>query len=1151
MKKYYFLISIFFFSFLIFVSYNQEERLIVDSKLEYSDEFEKYFRDITYNETGSNYYPGYKQVELDKMLARLSGPTLSASSDQDNPNFGSSAAAVATFTERGPGNVSGRTRGLIVDAADASGKTFYAASPGGGIWKGIHSGAGATEKVSWTNLTSGLPNINFNSLAQSQSNTDIIYAGSGESHIGGSGGWGDGIFKSTDGGSSWTNVSKKSGGKVISDFGTVHRIIVDPTNPDIVVITAGHNYYCNTYIYKTSNGGTSWTKVHNFNSCHTYTQIVAAPSDFNTQYAVSKGKPLLKSTDAGDTWVATTPFGISGSYGRYEIAVSHTDPNKVYAGIRTSANGPSYLYRTLDGGSSWTHIQENGTSGDPRYSTDFWLDKQGYYDNCIALNPLNDDVVYVGGIDLFKFTVLADNTKNSVHLTDVYEDVGSDGISQKNGYVHPDQHTITTVSDGGGKFRLVVGNDGGLAISNSSSDPGVNEGDWIATKYKWAYTNVPYLPTDVGYRSTQFYGADKVVGRKQYLGGTQDNGTYLSPKDSVAKETTPHARVWGGDGFEVITHWENKDSMMTGSQYNGFARMTNGQWFSSIGQNTKGNTIAPFITRLSTSYQDPDVVYAVHKDSGVWRSKDFGGDRFKLIEILNPSPNKYYSRSDVEVSIANPRFVWAGGAITSDYNLFLSKDWGKTFNPITKPAGVSSSISGIYSHPTEDSTVYILFSRPKKSKVLESKDLGATWTDITGFPANFTEGTSTAGFPDVETHSLVVMPHDPDVIWVGTNIGIVETTDRGASWNIIPYATSNFPHVTVWDMKIKDQGEIVLATHGRGIWTATVPDLVNWEPKENLISLSVDTVNIVEGQDAKLTITAEKDVSPNGPITVNLSVTGTVSAPEYTLGGPSYTILDSANKSRNIIITTTDDNDVESDETIIVDISTVVNGKESGTQQVTITVKDNDGANTPPVVSLSIDNTSIIEDSGVSTITATLDKAPNSGDVVVALKEFGAGGTAVAADYTLSSKTITISSGTTGTVTVTAVQDSDDEDDETVVISIDSVNNATLSSDTTVTITITDDDTVTGIEDQGSGGSISIYPNPTSGIFKIRFNDTWKGNVDLRVLDIFGRSQYLRNIDNSSGQVEHQVDISNKSDGIFVIELTKDDKKAIKKVVKQ
>ena len=83
--------------------------------------------------------------------------------------------------------------------------------------------------------------------------------------------------------------------------------------------------------------------------------------------------------------------------------------------------------------------------------------------------------------------------------------------------------------------------------------------------------------------------------------------------------------------------------------------------------------------------------------------------------------------------------------------------------------------------------------------------------------------------------------------------------------------------------------------------------------------------------------------------------------------------------------------------------------------------------------------------------------------------------------------------------------------------------------------------------DKGFG----IYPNPSSGIFNVRFNDTWKGNVDLRVLDIFGRSQYQRNIDNSSGQVEHQVDISNKSDGIFVIELVMDNKKVIKKVVKQ
>jgi len=1154
-----FFVILFFFSFLlvVFIFQNKEEKLFLEPKSQYSDEFEKYFRDITYNEKGPNYYPGYKQIELNKMLDRLNDTRLSASNDQGDGDmsFGASAAAAATFNERGPGNVSGRTRAVVVDAADTAGKTFFVASPGGGIWKGINSGSGGDEKVTWTNLTPQLANINFNSLAQSQSNTAVLYAGTGESMIGGSGGWGSGMFKSTDAGATWTNVSPTSGGVVIDNFGTVTRIIVDPTDPDIVVATTGNNYYCNTYIYKSTNGGTSWSKVRSSSGCDAHTQIVAAPSNFNIQYAVTHKRNLLKSEDAGDTWLelpdvgAPSAFGIdpSISYGRYEIAVSPTDPAKVYAGIRTSSAGPSYLYRTLDGGTTWTHIPENSGSGDARYEPDFWLDKQGYYDNCITINPYDDNIVYVGGIDIFKFTILSDTTKNSVHLTDVYEDVGSDGISKKNGYVHPDQHTLTTVSDGGGKFRIILGNDGGFAYTNSDADPGINEGDWRATKYKWAFNEVPYAPTDIGYNTTQFYGADKIKGRQQYIGGTQDNGSYLSPKDSTAKATTPHARVWAGDGFEVVAHWKNKDSMMTGSQYNGLARSLNGgSSFSYIGSTTSGDDKAPFVTRLSTSYQDPDVVYAVHKTDGIWRSTDFGAN-FNLISIPDASPNEYYNR-DIEVSQANPRFVWTGYGFTSTRNIFLSKDWGQTFSPVTKPTGFDASTSGIYSHPTEDSTVYILFSKPGKTKVLESKDLGATWTDISGFPASFATGTSSSGFPNVETHSLAVMPFDSDVIWVGTNIGIVETTDRGASWNIVPYATTNFPYVTVWDMKVKDQGEIVLATHGRGIWTATIPDLINWEPKHNHVTLSVDTVSIAEAAGvATITATLQRDVSPVNPVTVSLVVSGTAAASDYTLSSNSITI--SSGKTGTVTLTAVQDSEEESNETVIVDVGVVVNGKESGTQQVTVTIVDDDGAAAPPLVTIVADPVEIAEAAGVSTITATLNKAPNSGDVVISLS---VGGTAAASDYTLSSTTITIASGTTGTATITAVQDTEDESNETVVVDISSVTNGTESGTQQVTVTITDDDeTVAGIEDLMSGKAISIYPNPSSGIFTIKFNDTWKGDVDLRVLDIFGRAQYLRRIDNSSGQAEHEVDISNKTDGLFFVELSQDDKRVIRKIFKK
>ena len=584
--------------------------------------------------------------------------------------------------------------------------------------------------------------------------------------------------------------------------------------------------------------------------------------------------------------------------------------------------------------------------------------------------------------------------------------------------------------------------------------------------------------------------------------------------------------------------------MMGGYQYNGLYRSLNGgtnwTYIGTTWSPHNGTGGGPFISRITGSYQDSDVAYAIGND-GIYKTKDFGANW----QLKIPPDIGGWSPGDVEVSMSNPRFVWASGLITATGNLYVSKDWGNTFQAITnKPGGVSASVSGIYSHPTEDSTVYILLSSYGRGKIFESKDLGDSWSDISGFPSGWGVGVSSSGFPNVAVTSLAVMPYDTDVIWAGTDIGIVETTDRGASWNLV----TNFPHVSVWDMKVRDQGEVVLATHGRGIWTATIPDLVSWEPKENLITLSVDTVNITEnGGIATLTITAGKDVSPDGPITVNLAASGTAAGSEYTLSAISVT-LDSTGTTKTVTVTGVDDADQESDETVIVDISSVVNGKESGSQQVTINVKDDDGDITPPVATLSIDNSSITEDSGVSTITATLDKAPNLGNVVVSLS---AGGTASASDYTLSSTSITISSGTTGTATVTAVQDSDNENDETVVIDISSVSNGTESGTQQVTITITDDDAVMGIEDQGSDGLISIYPNPSSGIFKIRFNDTWKGNVDLRLLDIFGRSQYMRNIDNSFGQVEHEVDISNKPDGVFFVELSQEDKRVIKKIVKQ
>ncbi|MCK5168292.1 MAG: T9SS type A sorting domain-containing protein, partial [Bacteroidales bacterium] len=155
-----------------------------------------------------------------------------------------------------------------------------------------------------------------------------------------------------------------------------------------------------------------------------------------------------------------------------------------------------------------------------------------------------------------------------------------------------------------------------------------------------------------------------------------------------------------------------------------------------------------------------------------------------------------------------------------DWSIFVSTDQGETFNAVTEFTGadLSGFISGIATHPYEDSTAYILFSFSGEPKILRTKDLGQTWEDISGFNGN---STSSNGFPDFVTHSLVVLPNDPNTIWVGTDIGLYESNDDGISWH---YVENDLPAVSIWDMFVQD-GQVVVATHGRGIWTADIEEL--------------------------------------------------------------------------------------------------------------------------------------------------------------------------------------------------------------------------------------------------------------------------------------------------------------------------------------
>lgn len=377
--------------------------------------------------------------------------------------------------------------------------------------------------------------------------------------------------------------------------------------------------------------------------------------------------------------------------------------------------------------------------------------------------------------------------------------------------VHPDQHNLVIVEMSPLTYKMILCNDGGIFVSNASVTPGSTQGSWKMS--------------GLNYRTSQFYGADKRPGFDQYFGGTQDNGTWFTPSNGSSSATTAFNFAFGGDGFEVIWHNLDDKKMIGGSQGNNFKRTENGgvTWVTA----TAGlGGSAPFISKLANSRDAPDRLYAL-SSTGVFRSLDFGGTW--LLTSIADQWGSASSFMDVEVSRANADIVWAGSGMINDdpqRNIHVSQDGGVTFTATVNPPTslVSGGITKLASHPFEEKTAYALFSQAGNPKILRTTDLGQTWEDISGFESG---DVSTRGFPDVAVYCLYVRPDNPDILWAGTEIGIVESVDNGQSWSLI----TEFPGVSVWDMKAMDN-QVVIATHGRGVWTATIdaPQIVNTPP---------------------------------------------------------------------------------------------------------------------------------------------------------------------------------------------------------------------------------------------------------------------------------------------------------------------------------
>ena len=856
---------------------------------------------------------------------------------------------VSAWTEHGPVNVPGRTRGLIVDPGDPNRNTWYAGSASGGVWKTTNGGQ------LWTLITPDLSNLATTVLVMAPSNPNTIYLGTGEGFGNLDGVAGNGMYKSNDRGITWTYLA------ATSNFSDVNRAAVDPNNADILVVAT------NDGIYRSTDGGVSFTKTLDESGIQ---DLKATPGNFLVQYATENSEGVWKSVDAGVTWQLSN-VGMK-PVGRVEIDVSPVKTDRIFASAETSAFGSdSKLLMSDDAGATWSLVDVTLTGP----ALDF-LNDQGWYDNTILCDPFNSGVVYLGGVDLFRVSLAGGSTNtgfysisemntapflaltNFNNATNGNFDVGpganqisveirfgpgrtqkahrflvpdgatsgvpsssytytdyvnvpfevwdvtndrqlmvsfrdqgrngtfdltppntdgpatqqsreylyinnvnydaslphpsittngghefsrmyfvwptlaaggtfppastatlrfqytaqtklnaatafiTDGRGQygdpsRNSVVHVDHHNLVAIPMSASTFKILNANDGGIAVSNVSNTPGVSNGNWTS----------PGLT----YNTSQFYGADKRPGRNQFIGGTQDNGTWVSQPNAEATATTTYNFAIGGDGFEAIWHNGDDRKLIGGFQGNGFRRSVDGgfTWTSA----TLGlSGTAPFISKLANSRNKPEVIFTLTSD-GVFRSTNFGTSW-----TLTPITTLWGSTSstmDVEVSRANANIVWAGSRISSTGRIHVSTDGGLTYSPTANyTVATMGNITKLGSHPTEPNTAYAIFSFSGRPKILRTTDLGASWQDITGFGSG---STSTNGFPDVAVYCVYVRPDNTNIIWAGTEIGIVQSLDNGASWALL----DDFPNISVWDMKGLDN-QVIIATHGRGIWSATV-----------------------------------------------------------------------------------------------------------------------------------------------------------------------------------------------------------------------------------------------------------------------------------------------------------------------------------------
>lgn len=687
----------------------------------------------------------------------------------------------------GPAGMSGRI--TAIDAVVANPNIFYVGAASGGVWKTENSGQ------TWSPVFDEQPIQNIGSIAIQQSNPSVVWVGTGEGNPRNSLNLGAGIYKSLDAGKTW----KKMG---LDKTICIHRVVIDPTNPNTVYAAAIGNPYAehpDRGVFKTTDGGETWSKILYTNDTTGCADLVIDPSNPNKLVAAmwqfrrtpwnlksgGKGSGLFITVDGGKNWKqldkdAGMP---DGQLGRIGVAFSRSMPSRVYAKVEATKNG---LYKSDDGGFKWTLVNSDAAQ---------ITDRPFYYQE-IYVDPKNENRIY------------------DVHSTITFSEDGGKSFSTMIPYsgIHPDHHAWWINPED--PNLIIEGNDGGIGISRDRGKT------WVFDE------KIP-----VG----QFYHVN-VDNEIPYnvMGGMQDNGSWLGPAYTWTNGGIRNYywnNVGGGDGFDVMTDPEDATWVYSMSQGGSVGRRN---WKTGESWSIRPPALDPNLKLRfnwnSAIAQDPfdkkTIYYGsqyVHKsnDKGVnWEiiSPDLTvNDSVKIAAFQNTGgltlditgAETHCSILTIEPSKKEQGTIWVG---TDDGNVQLTRDGGKTWTSFRgkipgMPAGCWIPQIKTSAHNAGEAFVVANDYRrgDMRPYIFRTTDYGKTWARM--IDENKVKG-----------YALCVQqdPTEPNLIFVGTENGLWISFDNGNSFEQFK---NGYPSVSTYDFAIQErEADLVIATFGRALW---------------------------------------------------------------------------------------------------------------------------------------------------------------------------------------------------------------------------------------------------------------------------------------------------------------------------------------------